>query len=187
VVRAPSNFLGDWSYIFEVRFDHRILDIGDGYDTLPYSISIGNAAGDTATWFGSPPSLENGPWTSIIVALVEEEWVVVGVWEDLIANVEYFLINIGLVANSGRCDKSGLDNVRLIADPGAAISPQDNEGCLARPMESFPNPFRPLPAGSHTVLWDASDGQGRRVTPGLYLYCLEVGGSRHVAKTIVLR
>lgn len=43
------------------------------------------------------------------------------------------------------------------------------------------------PAGSHSVLWDATDAGGRRVTPGVYFYRLQVGGEFRARKMIVDR
>ncbi len=44
-----------------------------------------------------------------------------------------------------------------------------------------------LGAGEHTVTWNGSDGDGRDVATGIYLYRLEVGGTVLVRKMLLLR
>jgi hypothetical protein len=43
-----------------------------------------------------------------------------------------------------------------------------------------------LPAGLHSVLWDATDRNGRRLGGGLYLYTLQaLGQTKHGRVTVV--
>ena len=42
-------------------------------------------------------------------------------------------------------------------------------------------------AGAHTVVWDALDDQGARVTSGIYFYVLTVDGQRIIRKLTLLK
>ena len=42
------------------------------------------------------------------------------------------------------------------------------------------------PAGEYTLLWDGTDGQGRRLPAGAYFYTLTVDQSRPVARSMVV-
>jgi len=43
------------------------------------------------------------------------------------------------------------------------------------------------PAGTHAVVWDGTDSDGREVSPGVYLYRLRVGERNEVRKIVVTR
>jgi hypothetical protein len=43
------------------------------------------------------------------------------------------------------------------------------------------------PAGSRTLTWNASDGRGRRVAPGLYFARLEVDGRTWMTRVVIIR
>jgi len=42
-------------------------------------------------------------------------------------------------------------------------------------------------AGYHYVMWDGSDFHGKKVTSGIYLYCLEAKDVRLIGKTILIK
>ena len=44
-----------------------------------------------------------------------------------------------------------------------------------------------LPAGRHHVTWDGTDGHGRELSSGVYFYRLQVAGSTHTKKMMLLR
>lgn len=46
---------------------------------------------------------------------------------------------------------------------------------------------RSLPAGEHSLLWDGTDGNGRRVGSGMYLYRLEAGGSVTTRRMLLMQ
>lgn len=58
----------------------------------------------------------------------------------------------------------------------------DLAGARVRTVES-----RPREAGSHAVVWDATDGEGRRVAPGVYYQSLDADGVRRMQRLVVLR
>ena len=43
------------------------------------------------------------------------------------------------------------------------------------------------PAGRQTITWNGLDGNGRKVSSGIYFYRLEVGGISHTKKMVILR
>jgi hypothetical protein len=46
---------------------------------------------------------------------------------------------------------------------------------------------QPLEAGSHTVVWDGTDGQGRRVASGVYLYRIEAGPLHETRRMLLVK
>lgn len=46
---------------------------------------------------------------------------------------------------------------------------------------------RTLPAGNHQVTWDGTDGSGKRVASGVYLYKLQVGDASQSKKMLLLK
>ena len=46
---------------------------------------------------------------------------------------------------------------------------------------------RRMSAGRHSQLWDAKDGAGNQVAPGMYLYRLRVEGKTLTRKCVLLR
>lgn len=46
---------------------------------------------------------------------------------------------------------------------------------------------RRMSAGRHSQLWDAKDGAGNQVAPGMYLYRLRVEGKTFTRKCVLLR
>ena len=45
----------------------------------------------------------------------------------------------------------------------------------------------PKEAGKHTVVWNARDNDGRRVSTGLYLYRIQAGDFIETRKLVVLK
>ena len=45
----------------------------------------------------------------------------------------------------------------------------------------------PLPAGRHTLTWDARDAAGRRAAPGLYFVRVQIGSIEKSLKLVVMR
>ncbi len=46
---------------------------------------------------------------------------------------------------------------------------------------------RSLPAGQHSLMWDGTDGSGRRVSSGMYLYRLEAAGGVTTRRMLLLQ
>ncbi len=45
----------------------------------------------------------------------------------------------------------------------------------------------PLPIGDHSIVWDATDQNGKRIATGIYLYRLKVGDERKTKKMLFLK
>jgi hypothetical protein len=46
---------------------------------------------------------------------------------------------------------------------------------------------REFPAGSHSVIWEGTDGSGRAVASGVYLYRIEAGGQSASRKMVLMK
>lgn len=120
---APSEFLGNWSNVLSVAYDHKIFQTGNNINTfIPYLFQI-SGPGGTAQWIGSTP---NGvtDWTTQSTTLDEGLFnVTSGSWDDLISNVSDFRIKMELVDNGATSirDISGIDNVYITKKETQAV------------------------------------------------------------------
>lgn len=120
---APSKFLGDWSGVLSVAYDHKIFQTGNSINTfVPYFFQI-SGPGGSAQWIGSTP---NGAtdWTTQSTIFDEGLFnVTSGTWDDLVLNVTDFRIKTELVDNGATStrDISGIDNVLLTRNDTQAV------------------------------------------------------------------
>lgn len=121
---APAEFLGDWSLyngVGTLTYDYRRISNGESpLSFLPLSVQIVSPAGN-ASWTGM---IINQPtdWLAVEVPINEAAWSFDGEWADILANVSMLYIQIELVINeAGADDLAGIDNVRLIPSPSAAL------------------------------------------------------------------
>lgn len=121
---APSNFLGDWTNVGVLTYDHRVIDPGDNavFDDL-HQVDI-SGPGGAASWFGSTSPGPTG-WLTISVPIKESLWTITsGSWADLLPNVTFLDNRIELVTNKGgsKPEISGIDNVCLSTVPEPSSS-----------------------------------------------------------------
>ncbi len=118
---APAAFLGDWSAldgVGSISFDYKRFDNGQNpLGFLPLTIQIVGPGGN-ATWNG-PIINTPGDWTTYTAPINQANWSIDdGNWNDILANVAIFYIQLELVINAGPLDDTaGLDNVSLIPSP----------------------------------------------------------------------
>jgi len=70
----------------------------------------------------------------------------------------------------------------LAADGPVRLEIFDERGRLVRRLLDAVRP-----AGDHELVWDATDGQGRRVSSGAYFYVLKAGGEERIRKMTVVK
>jgi hypothetical protein len=120
-ILAPSAFLGDWSSLDEVgyiRYDHLVGQETNVQYTCDHRIMLVGPRG-SALWNGPPPNPPGSGWASYTVPLSRENWnVTSGTWEDLLADVSFFIIRYELYGNDG-IDEEGIDNVYVAPGPRA--------------------------------------------------------------------
>lgn len=117
---APEQFLGDWSALSgtgSIQFDHRVVNSGSNNGLGPREIYISGPAG-SATWTGpTPPNGDflSSSWETFTARLIESEWAVVGVWPDLLSDVDSLEIRVDHYSSFvGSAETSRFDNIRII-------------------------------------------------------------------------
>lgn len=198
-IEAPTWFLGDWSSLDgngEIAFDFTLLARGgDGTEIGDYAIRL-EGSGATATIVIPGPESETG-WEHVSAPLEEEQWNVVGSWQDLLAEVASLRLKIEIVNNMTTIGEiTGIDNVSVSSQVSSAgpttadhspwsvqVSPnpvsQDATIRWSSPRQS-PTTVRMFgpagrqvrtlvaPSGSVQLSWDLRDGLGNRVVSGRY-------------------
>lgn len=119
-VRAPQEFLGDWSSYdgtYMVRFDYRRTAMGAGVNGwYPLELVLESRTG-RARWQGTTIHALT-PWFTVGVPIAQSFWVVeLGNWSDILSNVESLQVAIETVSNDGAEEQNLLDNF--------AITPMD--------------------------------------------------------------
>ncbi|MBL8745452.1 MAG: hypothetical protein JNK58_03755 [Phycisphaerae bacterium] len=121
---APAEFLGNWTSLDgsgSISFDYRRFSNGETPRAFfPLTIQIAGPGGN-ATWNG-PIINKPGDWTTYIAPINQAAWTLDdGDWNELLADVTVFYIQLELVVNDGLIDDTaGIDNVSLIPAPSAA-------------------------------------------------------------------
>ncbi len=120
IISAPAKFLGDYSAlngVGTILFDHRVFTVPDA---SPYTYQLQLIGpGGNASWFGTNGS-GTTPWTIISVPIQQSAFTLnSGSWSALLANVTDLQVNIEIVTS--RPDIEGVDNVRIVPEPSAAL------------------------------------------------------------------
>ncbi len=116
--RAPSDYLGDWSWMDGVGFlhwDQRIFRLGHTPTVGDYRAVIAGPGGRAEFTQPGPSGITD--WEPVTAHIYEAAWSVeAGTWPSILAQVDTLLIGIEMVGNSGpgsEADVDGLDNVVL--------------------------------------------------------------------------
>jgi hypothetical protein len=118
---APEKFLGSWSALDgtgTLSFDHRLFSVGVVNFFGNYFVEIVGPGG-TARWSTSGP---DGPtdWVSLAAPIQESAWSVTsGSWDALLQDVTELRVVTEVVDGIG--DVTGLDNVKLLPEPGSGL------------------------------------------------------------------
>jgi len=133
---APSKFLGSWTAydgVGTLYFDHKIFDTGDLGTFSNYRVGLTGLDGSQAVWTGSQPA-GTTDWETLAVPIQSGSWTILtGTWSGLLNNMAGLAIQIEMVANVSQGDTTGIDNVRLIPEPGTlALLALGAAGFLAR-------------------------------------------------------
>ena len=120
---APAVFLGDWSDLDErgsLLLDFRVISLNFFNPTAlsNYNVRISGPGGAAFASLETPA--DDLGWLTVEVPLQESAWdVSAGSWPALLGDVQDLRVRALSILNiSGQAD--GIDNVRLIPEPGTA-------------------------------------------------------------------
>ena len=125
VANAPGKFLGDWTALDNagfILFDQRVIESGNPSAALGREVFLNGAGGDRAVWTGPLPCGTpdcSTPWERFVVPIESSSWAVTGSWSALLSDVAGLGIAMDLYPGGGGI--TGLDNVRLVPEPGTAL------------------------------------------------------------------
>jgi len=117
-ISAPGKFLGDWltAGVTQLTYDAIIFTTGSVYQTGTHKAFL-EGPGGAARWIGPPPNPAAG-WLTFNVPITQSEWVIdSGSWNAILANVTEMRIGMAYYNNWGPFEITGIDNVRLNANP----------------------------------------------------------------------
>ena len=124
-IQAPGEFLGDWSLVRTIQFQHRIIDFGAGDYTVRdvFNIKI-SGPGGVATFQSDPGTVQpsHDQWVDVVAPVEEGSWILgSGTWNSILSDVTDLRIQIEMVDNFNDYgqpdDQDAIDNVVLNAVP----------------------------------------------------------------------